>query len=57
MKHHHFPRGARLLLIFKNGRRVVDSYIETKRRSVLVMRNEGRVTMEMLRSVSIYRGQ
>lgn len=55
MLHYGFPKGARLLVIMKDGSKLVDKYVETKN-TTLVLENCS-LKYENIRSTTIYKGK
>lgn len=55
MIHYGFPKGARLLVIMKDGSKLVDKYVETKH-ATLVLENCS-LKYENIRSTTIYKGK
>lgn len=55
MIHYAFPKGVRLLIIMKDGSKLIDKYVEIKHRT-LVLEN-GTIKYENIRSTTIYKGK
>lgn len=53
MIHYDFPKGVRLLVILKNGNKVIDKYVETKHDILILEKN--RIKYENIRSTTIYK--
>lgn len=53
--HTHFPKGKRVLVIFKNGEKLIDKYLEYKSGKVLLEKN-GTINLRKVRSITIYKG-
>ena len=54
--HSHFPRNARVLFIFSDGKQCVDSWVEGKSKW-FVLKRTGRVPRRGVRSITVYRGE
>ena len=55
MIHYGFPKGARLLVIMKDGSKLVDKYVETKHGTLIL--EKGPIKYEYIRSTTIYKGK
>lgn len=55
MIHYSFPKGVRVLVIMKDGSKLVDKYVETKH-ATLVLENRT-IKYENVRSTTIYKGK
>lgn len=53
MIHYDFPKGVKLLVILKNGSKVIDKYVETKHNILILEKN--RIRYENIRSTTIYK--
>ena len=53
--HTSFRQGKRILIILKDGGRIVDKCMGNKS-GCLIMQREGRVSLSKIRSASIYKG-
>ena len=53
MIHYDFPKGVKLLVILKNGNKVIDKYVETKHNVLILERNK--IKYEKIRSTTIYK--
>ena len=55
MIHYGFPKGARILVIMKDGSKLVDKYVETKHGTLIL--EKGPIKYEFIRSTTIYKGK
>lgn len=55
MIHYGFPKGAKLLVIMKDGSKLVDKYVETKHGTLIL--EKGPIKYEFIRSTTIYKGK
>lgn len=53
MIHYDFPKGVKLLVILKNGSKVIDKYVETKHNILILEKNK--IKHENIRSTTIYK--
>lgn len=53
MIHYGFPRGVKLLVILKNGDKIIDKYVETKHNTLILEQNN--IKYEKIRSTTIYK--
>lgn len=52
--HSTFPKGQKVLIIFKDGTQLVDRFVE-KKSGVILFEDSGRIKIEDVRSTTVYK--
>lgn len=53
-QHTDFRKGQKVMLIMRNGEKLVDRYVE-KKSGAVIMRDSGRINLSTVRQIVIYR--